>query len=97
MQHSPAPAQHGGSTYTRTHTALHWLPTSQNPPLTQTGVAQAVVDKVQFSAPPQGQHTPHRKVTGSAHRLWQLHQWLLYTLEGQQLGGPALQGSLSDH
>lgn len=95
----PTPAQHGGNTHTYRHTALHWMPSSQNPALTQSGEAQFSLDKAPCSAPPQGQHTLHRKVRGSAHMLCQLQQWLLYTLEGRsrQGGCLALQGCLSDH
>lgn len=99
MQHSTPPQHQHSMGETHRHTALHWMPSSQNPALTQSGEAQFSLDKAPCSAPPQGQHTLHRKVRGSAHMLCQLQQWLLYTLEGRsrQGGCLALQGCLSDH
>ena len=74
----------------------------RDPPPTQRGEARAAVGNKSSTRPHRGAGAPitplpHRGEGGfSAHVLWQAPRWPLRTWEGQQLGGPVPQGSLSD-
>lgn len=74
----------------------------RDPPPTRRGEARAAVGNERHTAPPRGRRTqlpPLPRRAGefcSAHVLWQSPRWPLRTREGQRLGAPVPQGSLSD-